>query len=739
MPAQPKLAISVQQTRFESSALVAPTTGEVLIKDLCITIEPNKEVFSHADLHLKEHGHYVLVGRNGTGKSTLLYSIANGLIPGISWRLKILLLGQTRELGLGEAIGGLSIAQGETVLEHVLRSDNVREIYLREATMLSSALDDVNNTSAPVRAVRQIEHRRLLKELEETKRLAERRSGARGKNARKDLIAMEEKVALSEKCLSDNLNDLNAETLSQETQNAADLLSGIQAQLEMMDASAADATARKVLLGLGFSPEQIIGPVSNLSGGWRTRCELACALSQRPDILLLDEPTNFLDLPSIIWLQSYLETLTRTTILCVTHDRDFIDNISEDLIILRDQKLEYFHGSLSLYEAEKWKKIKYLTKMKEAQEKQKKHMEQSISNNIKDAKKHGDDKKLKQAVSRQKKVDDRLGMQKSATGGRWKLNRDLVQQAGYYHTSRRAAIDIPDFEPPVKLVFPSLPGELRFPGALVSMENISFAYTRKAGAKQILDNVSLTIHTGERVGLVGLNGSGKSTLVHVLMGEDEDGRAALLSKGAVTRHPRARIARFSQQSVEQLQQYASRNPQATALSHLMDIAGTSFTEKEARSVLGGLGLQGQIASHVPIAALSGGQKVRLAFAKLIYNPPHLFVLDEVTTHLDSDTIQALIRELKRYDGALLVVTHDRFFMRCVVEGESPTATAVEGNDGDLDADDLDSSDEDADERSPGVVYRMRKGQLVKLEGGMLEYEGIAERAAIRLKKAGEAG
>jgi ATP-binding cassette subfamily F protein 3 len=518
-----------------------------------------------------------------------------------------------------------------------------------------------------------------------------------------------------------------------------------------MDAEKAESRARTVLLGLGFKAEQIDAPMTNLSGGWRTRCDLACALCQTCDILLLDEPTNFLDLPSIIWLQDYINSddLEETTVVTVTHDRDFADSVAQELLILRHQMIEVFKGNLSTYEREKLKKIRYLTKMKDGQDRQKKHMEQSIQNNIRAARKTGDDKKLKQAVSRQKKLDDRTGMQVNAKGHRFKLNRDL---AGYSYT-RRAGIDIPDFDPLPRIAFPALPPSLRFPGALVSLEDVEFRYPPRpkpapAPASSspispiILSGINLTIHAGERYGLAGLNGSGKSTLVHLIDGQTTP------TRGAITRHPRVRIARFSQHVVEDLDRHAalshassssSTTSPLTALQHLIDSSSNSLDEPSARAVLGSLGLSGAAASEVPLARLSGGQKVRVALAKLVWTPPHLLVLDEVTTHLDGETILALVAALRAFEGAVLVVTHDRFFMRCVVEGASAAAissraaleaAAGKGDDGDEVSED--SEYEEALDRRKGKVFRVFRGGLKRLEGGMGEYEDIATRAAKRL-------
>jgi ATP-binding cassette, subfamily F, member 3 len=492
-----------------------------------------------------------------------------------------------------------------------------------------------------------------------------------------------------------------------------------------MDAESAESRARTVLLGLGFSAEKIDNSMSKLSGGWRTRCDLACALCQQADILLLDEPTNFLDLPSIMWLQDYLTSpeLEDTTVVVVTHDRDFADAVADELLILRNQKIERFRGNLSLYESERIKKFKWINNMKEAQDKQKKHMEQTISNNIRAAKRTGDDKKLKQAVSRQKKLDDRMGMQVNAKGHRFQRNRDL----GGYHLTSRAEFETIDFDALPKIAFPTIPPDLRFPGALVSLENVTFAYSKKSPA--ILNGIDFTIHLGERYGLAGLNGSGKSTLVNLIAGVTQP------TTGTITRHPRLRVAKFSQHVVEELDNIVKSEPTATALSHLMAQApGT--TEKDARSVLGSLGLQGGVASDTPLVGLSGGQKVRLAFAKLVHPiPPHLLILDEVTTHLDGETILALIYALRDYEGAVLVVTHDRFFMRTVVEGNSISKggsrrAAIQGIQ--EESEEEAESDEDEEGTKKGTVYRMFKGTLRLLEGGMEQYEEIAERAAKKL-------
>jgi len=366
-----------------------------------------------------------------------------------------------------------------------------------------------------------------------------------------------------------------------------------------MNASSADSRARTLLLGLGFPPSTIDGPLSSLSGGWKTRCNLARILFQPSDYLLLDEPTNFLDLAAMLWLQEYLQNLP-TAILVITHDREFADAVAEELLVFRDNGLEHFHGNLSSYDKARRDQQLRMSRMKDAQERQKAHMTQTIQGNIRAAKSSGDDKKLKQAASRQRKLDERMGLEVSAKGTRFKLNRDL----GGYHLSRRDEIEVPTDDPAVKLSLPKSPPPLRFPGVLVAFERFGFRY--KGGKNRVLDDINFALHPGARMGILGLNGAGKSTLLsHIIEGSEPVGTRT----GTITRHPKAQVGYFSQSAVEDLQDLGDREKTATALSVLMNCAEGNLSEQEARCLLGSLGLQGRTASDVPLSLLSGGQKV----------------------------------------------------------------------------------------------------------------------------------
>lgn len=519
-----------------------------------------------------------------------------------------------------------------------------------------------------------------------------------------------------------NLNRLEQSNIDDEQEavkTGIEMLEATRLALESMDAGSTESRARTVLLGLGFSEAQIEKQFTSLSGGWRTRCDLACALIQNTDVLMLDEPTNFLDLPAIVWLQRYVETsLSKTSVVVVTHDRDFADAVAQELLLVRltpAKTLEVFKGNLTEYENEKRRQIRRMTKMAAAQEKKTKHMEDTVTKNIKAAKRTGDDKKLKQAASRRKKIDERSGMEVSATGGRFKVS----DRMGFFN-STRAEIEIPGFDPPVNITLPDQPTELRHPGPLFSFEKVSFTYP-KSGIWQLKD-IDLVMHPGDRIGLAGLNGSGKSTMVKLLMGATTGG-SPRPTKGSITVHSKARFACYSQHAVEELEELGRQQPEKTALSHLMQQEDWTGDEQAARGLLAKLGLRGNIVAEVPLASLSGGQRVRVALAQVFHTSPHLIVLDEVTTHLDADTIDGLIEALKSWEGALLVITHDRHFMRCVVDREKNEKGGDEEED---------SDSEESETSTPGVVYHVRKAGLRKLERGMQQYEDIVAKTVAKL-------
>ncbi|KAM0374080.1 hypothetical protein HYE67_006174 [Fusarium culmorum] len=666
------------------------------------------EILSAAKLRLKEGQRYALVGRNGTGKSTLLKAIAEKLIPGIPEETRIAILQQTKLTDEKDEHDSNPTESSQlSVLEQVIETATTKHAIEQDIKGLTEGIN-ASDPSAPVKALRQLKHQKHQERLFRLDKDARLRSGARGMQARKALTAYEKVVAESSELLQQSNADISPETLQAETQEAVDMLADLQLQMDPTRVSEIESKTKRILTGLGFSEALIQKPISSLSGGWHMRASLATALVQETDILILDEPTNFLDLLGIIWLQRYLQGLQDAdnppTLILVSHDRDFT-SLCTDLLILKDKQLTYFHGDLPTYEESQSERKQWLTTMKEAQDKQKAHIEKSIAANMKAGKANDDTNKLRQAKSRQKKLDNRWGLQVSAKGGRFKLNRDLVG----YHLTAREDIDIPPEDRPVVVNLPE-PPDLRFPGALISLEKVTFRYSSKTPL--VVQDITLSVGMGDRIGILGLNGAGKSTLIKLLVEETRP------TTGTLTTHPRLKLGYYSQHAVEALQTLGRSEPALTALALLTREVEGELTEGDIRGLLGQLGLPGRIASDVPLCKLSGGQVVRCELARLFWRRPHCLVLDEVTTHLDYETVTALREALRDWEGAVILVSHDRWFMRGVIEG------AMEEDE---------DTDEDDDEESTRrrVVYRLKGGKMSTLENGVDAFEQLMEK---RVKK-----
>ncbi|KAI1130479.1 ABC transporter [Nemania abortiva] len=679
------------------------------------------EILENATLRLKAGQRYALVGRNGSGKSTLLKAIAQKLIPGIPEETRVVILQQTDTEDFGtdadpEQITSHSSAEnGQSVLEEVIERATAKHETQRELEVLARGVESANPFDA-LRGLRRVRRERLQKDLFLKAKDAKLRSGARGMQARKALIATEKQVAEFDILYEQKDEEISPEALAKETTEAAEMLADLQLSIEPSKMADIESRAKKLLTGLGFSEAAMLKPVSSLSGGWKMRTSLAATLLQETDILILDEPTNFLDLLGIMWLQRYLITLGESTrpptLILVSHDRDFI-SLCTDILILRDKGIIGFHGDLPTYESAQAEKKIHLTKLKEAQDQQKDHIQQTIQKNMREGKAKDDQNKIRQAKSRQKKLDDRWGLETSARGGRFKLNRDLVG----FHLTSRAAVEIPQDEKPVQFVLPE-PPDLRFPGALISLDKVSFRYPREPKSKvisrTILEDVTLSIHMGDRIGILGLNGSGKSTLIKLLVGETKP------SSGALSLHPRLKIGYYSQHAVQKLQELGISEPDLTALAlFLKETGSTEQEEGRVRGLLASLGLPGRLASDVPIRKLSGGQLVRLEMARILWACPHCLVLDEATTHLDYETVIAMREALRDWEGAVVVVSHDRWFMRGVIEGH-------------VDDEESDFSDEEGDTSRRRLVYRLRAGQMSALSGGVQQFETSLEKRVAKL-------
>ncbi|KAI5891724.1 P-loop containing nucleoside triphosphate hydrolase protein [Schizophyllum commune H4-8] len=681
----PQITATSQTSRFHVDTL-STLAKEIDLKDVNITVGDH-EILVDAHLRLKESVHYGLVGRNGEGKTTLLRAIADKVIPGIPENLRILLAGQV-ESALGEINGKVDEL---TVLQVVVKSDRKREAALKEYTILES----VATPEDAGRAIAEVNLERARAQLTVARKVADRRSGARGAEARKVLLAAEAGFKEAEGRVISPARD--ADTLVV----AHAMLEEVKDALYALGSDSTEAKARKILLGLGFRADQLDAPFTTLSGGWRSRCSLASVLLQEPDILILDEPTNYLDIPAIIWLQKHIVSLDETTVIIVAHDRAFLDEATEETIFLRSKALTYFEGSISAAQRAIAKKRKGAIRARDALEKKRIAVEKSIAHGAKIARETGDENKARMVKARQKKLDERWGAEVNEKGHRFKLNRDMQG----FHTARRADIVVDSLDPAITLPFIN-PEPLRFPGSLCSLSNVSFRYGPRL--PYVLKAVTLTVHPGDRIGLVGKNGEGKSTLVKLLVGELQP------TRGEVTRHPRLTLGYYSQHSVEQLSR--PEMGQKSALRYFMEEMRAAHNidvdEQTSRAFLGSFGLHGKTAT-ISVGMLSGGQKVRLALALLVYPAPHLLVLDEVSTHLDMDTTAALIKALRAFKGAVVLVSHDRHLVHCVVEG----GRILPKDEGDSDA----SDEEEEAEPPPGGVYRVGpRGEVKRLRGSITE-------------------
>lgn len=406
--------------------------------------------------------------------------------------------------------------------------------------------------------------------------------------------------------------------------NAIALLHG---KIDAIGGYAIHSRAGSLLAGLGFSEAEQSNPVKSFSGGWRMRLNLAQALLCRSDLLLLDEPTNHLDLDTMYWLEGWIKSYQGTLIL-ISHDRDFIDEIVDEIVHVENQKLNFYKGNYSAFERIRAERMSQQQVAFERQQKERAHMQSFVDRFRYKA------SKAKQAQSRLKALE--------------RMTELLPSQA-----------DSPfymEFRAPEAL-----------PNPLIKMEHVAIGYSNKP----ILSKVHLNLVPGARIGLLGRNGAGKSTLIKLLSGQ--------LSPltGLYEPNPGVNIGYFAQHQIEFLRL------DDTPMQHLVRLAPNA-REQELRNFLGGFGFNGDMALS-PVRPFSGGEKARLVLALLVWQRPNLLLLDEPTNHLDLEMRHALTMALQTFEGAMVVVSHDRHLLRLtcsdyylVDQGE------VRAFDGDLD-------------------------------------------------------
>ena len=383
----------------------------------------------------------------------------------------------------------------------------------------------------------------------------------------------------------------------------------LHAALEAIDGYRAESRAARLLHGLGFLNDAQKQPVNSFSGGWRMRLNLARALMCRSDLLLLDEPTNHLDLDAVIWLEGWLRSYPGTLIL-ISHDRDFLDAVATQIVNIEQEHLDLYSGNYSAFELTRAERMANQQAAHEKQQREIAHMQQFVDRFRAKA------TKARQAQSRLKALE----------------KMTLIAPA--------------HVDSPFRFSFPQ---PEKKPSPLVVIEEGATGYADR----RVLEAIDLTITSGDRIGLLGPNGAGKSTLIKLLAGNLE------LLAGKRTDSREIRIGYFAQHQVDQL------HPEHSPFDHLRQL-DRRISEQEGRNFLGGFGFHGDRALE-PVKPFSGGEKARLALALIVYQRPNLLLLDEPTNHLDLEMRQALVEALQEYQGAMLIVSHDRYLLRATCD------------------------------------------------------------------------
>lgn len=386
-------------------------------------------------------------------------------------------------------------------------------------------------------------------------------------------------------------------------------LAAAHSELAEVNEGAVVAQAKAILAGLGFAEADSCRKVHDFSGGWRNRIQLARALMRPADLLLLDEPTNHLDIDSLIWLENWLRRVEATVII-ISHDREFLDRSVNTIWSVEDGTICRYAGNYSQFELARIEKLRAQESARRAYETQAAHLTSFIERFRAKA------TKARQAQSRIKMLEKLQAVEPVRAKREWRFN----------------------FLKP-----------LRLPEHLVDGENLKIGY----GDKVVLSGVSFSIRSGERIGILGVNGAGKSTLVKAIVGE------LTPMSGELRRGQGLEIGYFAQHQLDQLRM------DETPLEHLRHLAPDA-REQELRDFLGTYRFSGDFA-EAKVAPMSGGEKARLALALIAWKKPNLLVLDEPTNHLDMETREALSMALSTYEGAVLLVSHDRHLLRAVTD------------------------------------------------------------------------
>ena len=425
--------------------------------------------------------------------------------------------------------------------------------------------------------------------------------------------------------------DLERAALTKEAETASDphRIAEIHTRLSDMGAHAAPARAASILAGLGFDEEAQARPCADFSGGWRMRVALAAVLFSEPDLLLLDEPTNYLDLEGTIWLEEYLKTYPYT-VLIVSHDRDLLNNVAEGILHLENKKLTFYSGNYDRFDRTRREKLMLQMSMKKKQEDARRHMESFVERFKAKA------SKARQAQSRMKAL------------AKMEPIADILN------------------ERVMPFRFPAPDKPLASP--IIRLEHASVGYEPD---KPILSKLDLRIDQDDRIALLGANGNGKSTFAKLLCDRLQ------VTGGNKYDSKKLRIAYFAQHQLDEL------GLAETPYEHFRKLTPTS-TQAQTRAIAGSYGF-GAEKADTAVEKLSGGEKARLLFAVATYHKPHIIILDEPTNHLDVDSREALVMAINDYDGAFILISHDRHLVETCADRLWLVADGtVAPYDGDLD-------------------------------------------------------
>lgn len=386
-----------------------------------------------------------------------------------------------------------------------------------------------------------------------------------------------------------------------------DRLAVLQEEFEALDGYSIQSKAESILEGLGFSTEELQKPLRQFSGGWRMRVMLAKLLLQKPSLLMLDEPTNHLDLPSIQWVEKYIQNYEGAVIV-VSHDREFLDNVVDNIVEVSGAKLHHYPGNYSFYLEEKALRNEIQRGAFENQQAKIRQTERFIE-------------RFKAKATKARQVQSRVkSLQKM------ELVEEVIDENTKVH---------------FRFQFTTQPGR-----HILQLENVSKAY----GDKQILKDTTISIERGDKIALIGANGKGKSTALRIVAGTEEIEGVRRLGHNVA----------FTFYAQHQLESLNLENNLIEELKY----ANPSKTEASLRTVLGCFLFTGDDVFK-KIKVLSGGEKSRVALAKVLLSQANFLLLDEPTNHLDMQSVNILIQALQQYEGSYIVVSHDRYFVESI--------------------------------------------------------------------------